>query len=128
MKQVIWLVFVVVFLGWTVTAWVSAELSQWLLSTMGAQANGSVVQAVGQWPMPAWLAVWVSPALIESLQAAWLDITGWIAPWLPSAEGLSGVVTALVWIAWGLGALSLTALALFLHWIAGKVARPASWS
>ena len=122
MKSLIWGVFIVILLGWTGTAWVSAELAQWILSAVGTQANGEVVQAIGNWPVPAWLAFWVSPELIQSLQAAWLDITGWIAPWLPSADGLSGVLTALVWVAWGLGAFTLLAIAVVLHWLAGKAA------
>jgi hypothetical protein len=120
MKALIWGLFAVLLLGWTGLAWVSAELAAWLLTAVGTSQAGDAAQAIGNWPMPEWVALWIAPEVIQSLQAAWLDITGWLTALLPSVGSLSGVVTALVWIGWGLGAVTLLIIAGVAHWLAGK--------
>ncbi len=122
MKALIWGLFAVLLLGWSGMAWVSAELVGWLGSAVGALPAGQAAQTLGDWPVPAWVALWVSPEVIQGLQAAWLEIAGWLGALLPSAEGVSGVVIAVVWIGWGLGALTLLTVAGLAHWLVGRLA------
>ena len=126
MKTLIWVLFAVLMLGWTGLAAVSVQLTEWLFAAMASGQAGEVVGGVAggvaNWPVPAWLAVWVSPELIESLQTSWAGMLGWLSAVMPSVAGLSGLVSVLVWLFWGLGALTLLAIALLLHWLAGRMA------
>ena len=126
MKALIWGLFAVLLLGWSGMAWVSAELAAWLVTAVGSAPAGQATQAIGNWPVPAWVALWISPEVIQGLQAAWLDITGWLGAWLPSADSLSGVITALVWVGWGLGAVTLLVVAGVAHWLAGMASKRSS--
>lgn len=129
MKTLIWVLFAVLVLGWTGLAAVSVQLTDWLFAAMASgqagQAVGGVVGAAGglaNWPVPAWLALWVSPEMIEGLQASWTAMLAWLSAIAPSAAGLSGLVSALVWVFWGLGALTLLGIAVLLHWLVGRMA------
>lgn len=125
MKALIWGLFAVLMLGWTGLAWVSAELANWLVNAVGSAPAKEAAQALGNWPVPAWVALWISPEFLQALQAAWLDITGWLGAWLPSADSLAGVVTVLVWVGWAMGAVTLLLVAGLAHWLAGTVAQRA---
>ncbi len=121
MRALIWGLFAVLILGWTGMAWVSVELTQWVLAALGTADASQAAQAVAQWPVPAWLSLWVTPEIIRLVQAVGVDIVGWMSALLPSMEGLSGVVSALVWVFWALGTLLLLGLALVLHWATGRM-------
>ncbi len=121
MRALIWSLFFVLILGWTAMAWVSVELTQWVLAALGTGGASQAAQAVAQSPVPAWLSLWVTPELIRLVQAVGMDIVGWMSALLPSMEGLTGVVSALVWVLWALGAALLLGLALVLHWATGRM-------
>lgn len=121
MRALIWGLFAVLILGWTAMAWVSVELTQWVLAALASGDASQTAQAVAQWPVPAWLSLWVSPEWIQQVQAFWVDMVGWLSALLPSMEGLSGVVGVLVWVLWALGAVLLLGLALVLHWTVGRM-------
>lgn len=123
MKVLIWVLFVVLLLGWSGMAWVSAELASWLLQAANSAPADQAAQAIGNWPVPAWAALWISPELIQSLQATWLGAIEWIGAWMPAAESLSGVINVLVWGIWAVGALVLLTIAGVAHWLAGMAAR-----
>ena len=120
MRALIWGLFAVLILGWTGMAWVSVELTQWVLAAIGSGDAAQAAQSVASWPVPGWLSLWVTPELIRLVQAMWVDVMGWVGAILPSMEGLSGLVSVLVWVLWGVGALLLLGLAVLLHWLAGR--------
>ena len=68
MKLLIWAGAVVVALLWTGMIAVMASLATWLVGSADQAVGG--LQAISQWPMPAWLALWVDPALLERLAEA----------------------------------------------------------
>lgn len=128
MKTLIWAAFALVALIWTGLAAVSAGLAQWLI---GAVASGEATQVaadaantIGQWPVPAWAALWIDPAWIQGLQLMWLDVVQWLSQVLPSIDGLGGWVSALVWMGWGIGLITLLVVCGGLHWLAGRVSGP----
>jgi hypothetical protein len=123
MKILIWSLFGVLMLVWIGVAWVSAELAGWLVQAAGSAPAGQVAQDVGQWPVPEWVAFWVSPELIQALQATWIGAVEWIIPWLPSADSLTSVINVLVWGVWALGALVLLVLAGLAHWLVSQGSR-----
>ncbi len=120
MRALIWGLFAVLILGWTGMAWVSVELTQWVFTAIGSGDAAQAAQTVATWPVPAWLSLWVTPELIRLVQAMWVDVVGWAAAILPSMEGLSGLVSVLVWVFWAFGALLLLGLAFMLHWMTGR--------
>ncbi|MEN9886872.1 MAG: hypothetical protein RL758_1450 [Pseudomonadota bacterium] len=120
MRALIWGLFAVLILGWTGMAWVSVELTQWVFTAIGSGDAAQAAQTVATWPVPAWLSLWVTPELIRLVQAMWVDVVGWAAAILPSMEGLSGLVSVLVWVFWAFGALLLLGLAFVLHWMIGR--------
>lgn len=124
MRIVIWIVAAVVALCATASVAVLASLSQWLVTQSDLVTRGA--QAVAQWPVPAWLSVWLDPAMLESLRAAmvWLMdmvIVGW--PWLQPALSWIGPV---LWLLWGVGMVTLLLLAGLAHWAWGRWQRPAA--
>jgi hypothetical protein len=122
MKVLIWVVFGVLMALWTGFAAMSAGLVGWLLSTVADGQISGAAQAVGQWPIPAWLAVWVDPGMVENIQATWLNVVQTLGQWVPSASALTGWVVPLLWVVWGLISLCLLAAAGAGHWLAGKSA------
>jgi hypothetical protein len=96
MKILIWVVFGVLMALWTGFAAMSAGLVGWLLSAVADGQISGAAQAAGQWPIPAWLAVWVDPGMVENMQATWLSVVQTLDQWLPSASALTGWVVPLL--------------------------------
>jgi hypothetical protein len=76
-------------------------------------------KTAAQWPVPAWLALWVDPQAVRFLQEAVLwavGALGSLSQGLPLAGQLVGWLEPLVWLAWGLGMVALLGLTLGAHW------------
>lgn len=123
MRSIVWIVWALVAAFWTLGAWVLAELVQWSVQAMAsaeaAQAAGAVLQA----PLPPWVGVWIDPVWLELVrsQVQWLLEAGQAI--LPAAGALVGWIVPLVWVGWGLGMLTLLALAIGAHWLIGRLSR-----
>jgi hypothetical protein len=119
-KLLIWSLSTFGALLWTGGAWLTSSVLRWgaeLIASGGAVEIGA---AIGQWPVPAWLAQWVGVAglhalldgvvwLLDALHAAWPAIgtaVGWLVP--------------LVWVVWAMGLAALLMLAGGLHWLTGR--------
>lgn len=127
MKALIWVVFGLFALCWTGLAAASVQVTEWLLSMLASGQATSVASAAGQWQVPDWLSTWIDPTWLKALQTAWLGLVQGLAQVLPDASGqLVEWVAPLVWTAWALGLLCLLALALALHWLAGRLQTPAT--
>lgn len=126
MKLLIWTAFALLAIFWTGAALISVELTEWLATTVGTSQVTDVAASAGQWPVPAWLALWVDPAWIEAIQAAWLQVMGWLGASGPAALGsvLSWLIP-LVWIVWGAVLLLMLLAATAGHFLLGRFARPA---
>lgn len=124
MKPLIWGVFGLLALCWTGLAAASVEITEWLLTLAGSGQVTDAATAAGQWPVPAWLALWVDPAWVKTMQGAWLGLVQWLGQVLPSGGGLMAWVTPLVWTAWALGLLCLLVPAIGLHWLVGRLQLP----
>lgn len=124
MKPLIWGVFGLLALCWTGLAAASVEITEWLLTRIGSGQVSDAATAAGQWPVPAWLALWVDPAWVKAMQGAWLGLVQWLGQVLPSGSGLMTWITPLVWTAWALGLLCLLVPAIGLHWLVGRLQLP----
>lgn len=115
-----WGITLVSLLFWSVLCWVTA----WVIgAVLGWLPDGSVsagMETVTQWPVPAWLAPWVDPAWLGLVMQSVRDAVQWLAPWLPSADTLAGLVSALAWGVWALGALGMLLVAAGVHWWARR--------
>ncbi|WP_439608200.1 hypothetical protein [Hydrogenophaga sp.] len=126
MRAIVWGVFALLAAGWTGLVAVSVQITEWLLGMAASGQVGDVATAAGQWPVPAWLALWVDPAWVQALQAAWLGTVQWLGQVLPSGDGLMGWIAPLLWTGWALGLLCLLVPAVALHWLAGRFGTPAA--
>jgi len=126
MKLLIWTAFALLSIFWTGTALISVELTEWLASTVGTSQVSDVAASVGQWPVPAWLALWVDPAWIEAIQASWLQVMGWLGASGPAALGsvLSWLIP-LIWVVWGVVLLLMLLAATAGHFLVGRFSGPA---
>jgi len=115
MKKLVWIVFGLLLALWSGTLWVAAEFTRWAGAFIGSgQAVDWAAMASG-WKLPAWLAWWVDPSLIESTMstAVWaLEAARDALPWLETATGW---LVALAWVVWGFGALALLLVTLGAH-------------
>lgn len=120
MRAIVWGVFALLAAGWTGLVAISVQITEWLLGMAASGQVGDVATAAGQWPVPAWLALWVDPAWVQALQAAWLGTAQWLGQVLPSGDGLMGWIAPLLWTGWALGLLCLLVPAVALHWLVGR--------
>ena len=125
MKFLIWTGTGLVALLWTLAIAVMASLANWLAGSTDLAVGG--LQAIGQWPMPAWLSLWVDPAWLEPIKgmmAGALDLLTVATPWLAPVLGWLAPV---LWFVWAVVMLLLLAIASSGHLLIGKL-RPSSRS
>lgn len=122
MIAAIWVVVAVLAAFWTGLAALLAQLTDWLSAAMASGAAGSALDQIGQWPVPAWLAPWVDPAWVETMQASVLEWLQWLSAAMPAIGGLMGWISPLVWLLWGLGLVVLLCVGGGLHFLASRVA------
>jgi hypothetical protein len=124
MKTALWIVFALLAALWTGTVLVSAELTGWLASTVASGAAGDVINNVGQWPLPAWLALWIDPAWVQGMQAAWVQVMGWLGQSGPALGSVVSWLIPLIWVVWGVVLLLMLAATVAGHFLLGKLTRP----
>lgn len=122
MKIAIWAVVGVVIGLWTAGAFVVAEATQWAARHVASGAAQDLGRVAAQWPAPAWLAFWVDPQWIASIQATALWTLDALSDAVPFVESALGWLVPLVWALWALGTIVLIALAGLGHWLAGCAA------
>ena len=122
MIAALWVVVAVLAAFWTGLAALLAQLTDWLSAAMASGAAGSALDQIGQWPVPAWLAPWVDPAWVETMQASVLEWLQWLSAAMPAIGGLMGWISPLVWLLWGLGLVVLLCVGGGLHFLASRVA------
>jgi len=123
MKTLIWGVTALLASIWTGLVWVTHQLTGWLLGAMDTATlkdAGGTVAGLPVPPLPEWLNPWIDTAWLGALQAWSADLLGWLGAVLPSGDALMAWVGPLLWIGWGLGLLTLLALAGVLHMLGGR--------
>lgn len=123
MKALIWGLTALLAFVWTGLVWVTHQLTGWLLGAVDAgtlKDAGGTVAGLPVPPLPEWLNLWIDTAWLSELQAWSADLLGWLGTVLPSGDALMAWVGPLLWIGWGLGLLTLLALAGVLHMLVGR--------
>ena len=120
MKILIWAVFGVLAVLWTLGALIVVELVQWSAQVIASGAAVELGRSAAQWPAPAWLASWLDPVTIKAAQQgmqAGFEAFRSALPWVGSAVGW---LVPLVWISWGIGVALLLAMTGGAHWLASN--------
>lgn len=106
---------------WTVFIAICAALADWLAG-QGGQLQGGL-QTITQLPMPPWIALWVDPALAETVRASviWsIEVITALMPWIvPLLEWIA----PLLWVIWGFGMFALVVLAVIGLLVIGRLRR-----
>jgi len=97
-------IFVAGWFFWTGLVALAAQLTEWLVATVSSGQVTDLAATAGQWPVPAWLALWVDPAWLPSQQLAAVELVQRLGQLLPTASSLMAWIRPLLWIGWGLGA------------------------
>jgi len=122
-KTLIWGLTALLAAVWSGLAWLTHQLSGWLLGAIDAGAlttAGGAVAGVSLPPLPGWLGLWIDTAWLTALQAWGVGLLGWLGGVLPSGDALMAWVGPLLWVGWGLGLLTLLALAGLEHLLVGR--------
>jgi hypothetical protein len=125
MKIALWIVFALMAALWSGTVLVSAELTGWLATTVASGQAGDAIANLGQWPLPAWIGLWIDPAWVQGMQAAWVEVMGWLGQSGPALGGVVSWLIPLIWIVWAVVMLTMLAATVAGHFLLGKFARPA---
>ena len=98
---------------WSLAAWALHAVAIWTVSNAGA-LSGAASGIEGP-ALPAWLAPWVPPELVQAVTQA----VAWFGPMLDSllqaVPALAGGVTIATWVVWGIGSAMLVLLGAGLH-------------
>ena len=119
MKALLWTGTGLVALLWTLVVAVVASLANWVVGSADQAVGG--LQTMSQWPVPAWVSLWMDPALLEPIKAmvAWgMDALVTATPWLTPVLAW---VAPLLWVVWAIVMLLLVVLAVGGHLLVGKL-------
>lgn len=98
---------------WSLACWGLHAVTAWAVTGAGALAGGSAAMGAALWPD--WVSIWLPPQLAGDLQAMLASIGPMLQAALETVPFLSGTFTVLAWAIWGLGAVTLLALAVGAH-------------
>ncbi len=123
MKKVVWIVFALVALAWTASAWLMAEALRWVgaaLSQQAGAAGADLAQLASNWSLPSWVLLWVDAQAVQAAQLAVVDLLEWLQATWPGIGYAMGWLVPVVWFGWGVGLLVLLMLALLAHWLVSR--------
>lgn len=130
MKRIIalgWILFALLALVWTATAWIAAAGTQWLAQAVASGTAAEAARELSAVPLPQWLAFWLDPAWLQAIESGVQWLAGIASASLPFAGSAASWLVPAVWVAWGLGMLLLAAGAACAHLLvrhfAGRTAR-----
>lgn len=123
MKIALWIVFSMLCALWTAAVLVSVELTGWLASTVASGQATDLLTTAGQWPVPAWVALWIDPTWLQEMQAAWVAGLGWFGQSGPALGSVVGWLVPLIWVVWGVVLAMLLAAAGAGHFMLGKLSK-----
>lgn len=123
MKVLLWVGVAMLGLMWTGLAAVGASLVGWGAGLLASGGAAEWARVATQWPVPAWIALWIDPAAVKAMQEALLWSLQALQASLPWIGSVVGWLVPLVWVAWGFGMLLLLGLAGVAHVLIGRGSR-----
>lgn len=110
---IIWFLSFMLLALWSLACWGVHAVTVWAVGSAGALAGGTA--AMDAVLLPEWIKVWIPPQLAEEFGAMIASVGPVVQAALETVPALSGAVTVLAVVIWGLGALALLALAVGAH-------------
>jgi hypothetical protein len=98
---------------WSLTAWAVHAVAAWSVSNAGALTG--VASGVEDLRLPEWLAPWVPPEIAQAMTSLLASIAPVVESLLQTAPALTGGLTVVTWVVWGLGSVLLVLLGAGLH-------------
>ncbi len=98
---------------WSLACWGLHAVTVWAVASAGALAGGGAALGGSLWPE--WINFWIPPELAQTLQSMIAALGPMVQAALETVPFLSGAVSVLAWVIWGLGALTLLALTIGAH-------------
>lgn len=98
---------------WSLACWGLHAVTVWAVASAGALAGGGAALGGSLWPK--WINFWIPPELAQTLQSMLAALGPMVQAALETVPFLSGAVSVLAWVIWGLGALTLLALTIGAH-------------
>ncbi len=123
MKAAVWIVFALLSGLWLLFAAATAAVVGWVAANVNIADAESVARAATDWPIPAWLSMWVDTAWLQMAQqaAVWaIENMAVIAPWLSTALGW---LVPLIWVVWALVQILMLVLAVLGHVLVNRKAQ-----
>lgn len=120
MKVLIWSAFALMALLWTASVAVFAALVGWAGQALTAGDLGALAKGAAQMPVPDWIALWVDPAWVRSMQELTLWALQGLDGALPFVGQAVGWLVPLIWVGWGFVLTLMLVLAIAAHWLMGK--------
>ena len=120
MKTIIWSLFILILSIWTGMTLLTVHLVDWIVQTFGSTLPTDFGAVLGTIPVPPWLAVWIDPVWIQSIQPSLISLIEGITQTVPYFASAIAWLSPLIWAIWGLGALALLIFAIAGHWLLGS--------
>ena len=118
MKILIWVITALVALFGTLLVAVIAFTVDWLSDNMAGGADW--VNQLAQVPVPAWLSLYLDPAMMAWVNTASVGVITSVATGLPWLAPMLGWVAPVLWVMWLIVLVGLLVLAGGLHYAVGR--------
>jgi len=121
MKVAVWAVCLLLLAFWTGGALLLTNLAEWGAQHLASGEAAAVGEVVAQWPVPAWLSVWVDAAWIQATQGGLTWALQALRDGLPLLGSAVGWIEPFIWVLWGLGVVLVLLLASGVHLLLGRL-------
>ena len=118
----IWFLVFGFFVLWSLTAWAVHAFAVWSVSN--ASALTGVAPGIEGLRLPEWLTPWVPPEIAQAMTLLLADFAPVVESLLHTAPALTGGLTEVTWVVWGLGSVLLVLLGAGLHLLIAIWRRP----
>lgn len=119
MKIAVWVVCLLLLGFWTGGTLLLTELTEWGAQKLSSGETVALGEAIAQWPVPAWMSVWVDAAWIEFAQGGVTWALQALHGTLPLLGSVIGWAVPFMWVLWGLGVVLVLGLAFGAHLLLG---------
>jgi hypothetical protein len=123
MKTIIWSLFILTLAIWTGMTMLTVHLVDWIVQSFGNTLPTDLGTVLNTVPVPPWLAVWIDPAWIQTIQSGLGGLIEGITQSVPYFASAISWLSPLIWVIWGFGALALLIVAVGGHWLIGSFSK-----
>jgi hypothetical protein len=108
-----WFLVFGLFALWSLAAWAAHAVAVWAVSNAGTLTGAT--SGVEGLRLPEWLAPWVPPEIAQAMTSLLAGFAPVVESLLQTAPALTGGLTVVTWVVWGLGSALLLLLGAGLH-------------